>query len=194
MSTATVPLRATSQADRALVERHRMGDPHAFEELYDEFSGMVYGVALRLSGGSEDAADLSQEVFLKIHRHLGSFRGKASLKTWVYQVALNCCRSRLRRRIRRYRGSHLPLDSVGEVPTKERNPEDTAVARSEGRWLLDALQRVPQPFREAVVLRDIEGLSYREIADILDVRIGTVRSRIARGRDRLRQILETSSE
>lgn len=194
MSTATAPLRATSQADHALVERHRSGDPQAFEELYDEFSGMVYGVALRLSGDAEDAADLSQEAFLRIHRHLSGFRGRASLKTWVYQVAVNCCRSRLRRRARQARRSHLDLESVDQVPTQERNPEDRAVARSDGRWLLDALQRVPQPFREAVVLRDIEGLSYREIAEVLGVRIGTVRSRIARGRDRLRQTLEASSE
>ena len=80
-------------AERELVERHAAGDASAFDELYARFSGMVFGLALRMSGGREDALDIAQEVFLRIHRHLARFRGSSSLKTWIYRITLNQCRT-----------------------------------------------------------------------------------------------------
>jgi RNA polymerase sigma-70 factor (ECF subfamily) len=178
--------------DVELVERHRCGDSQAFDEVYARFEEMVYHLAFRLSGNYEEAADLTQEVFLRVYRHLGSFGGRSSLKTWIFRIAINHCRDRLSR----WRPLTQPIGSdvaEGEVayPDPARGPEELAVAADEGRRVTSGLARLPQAFREAVVLRDIEGLSYEEIAEVLGVRIGTVRSRIARGRDQLRALLET---
>lgn len=196
-------VRRTFDDDRSreltLAERHRWGDEAAFEELYREHAEMVYNLALRLSADREGADDLSQEVFLRIHRHLGKFRGRSSLETWIYRVTLNHCRSRLARR-------SLPTRSLdARDPEREppivltdpaRGPEERAMAGDAERVLQAALAELPVVFREAVVLRDLEGLAYDEVAEVLGVRLGTVRSRIARGRGMLRDVLtrEASGE
>ena len=177
--------------DLELVERHRYGDDRAFNEVYARFEDMVYNLSYRLAGNREEAADLTQEIFLRVFRHLGSFGGRSTLKTWIFRIAVNHCRDRLSR-------WHPPTQPIGEetgegvavYPDPSRGPEELAVAADDKRRVEQALIRLPQVFREVVVLRDIEGLSYEEIADVLGVRIGTVRSRIARGRDQLRTLLE----
>jgi RNA polymerase sigma-70 factor (ECF subfamily) len=177
--------------DVALVERHRCGDLQAFDEVYSRFGEMVYNLALRLAGNREEAADLTQEIFLRIYRHLGSFGGRSTLKTWVFRIAINHCRDRLSRH-------YPPMQSIDADPEEggvsladpARGPEDLAVAADEGRRVTEGLSRISPVFREAVVLRDLEGLSYEEIAEVLGVRVGTVRSRIARGREHLRTLLE----
>jgi RNA polymerase sigma-70 factor (ECF subfamily) len=180
--------------DLELVERHRYGDAHAFDEVYGRFEEMVYNLAFRLAGNREEAADLTQEIFLRVYRHLGSFGGRSTLKTWIFRIAINHCRDRLSR----WRPATQPFGDDAHDPTEtyadpSRGPEELAVAADEGRQVAQALTRLPQVFREVVVLRDIEGLSYEEIAEVLAVRIGTVRSRIARGREQLRALLETQS-
>ena len=182
---------ASEDDDFALVERYCLGDDAAFEEIYRRYERMVFNLALRMSGDREEAADLSQEIFLRVYRHVGRFKGRSSLKTWIYRVALNCCRSRLSR----FRPPMQSLpDAAAEVIEELRDettsPERVALARDTGRQLVRALSNLPSPYREAVVLRDIEGCSYQEIAEILKIRLGTVRSRIARGRNRLRQAME----
>ena len=177
--------------DVELVERHRCGDLQAFDEVYARFAEMVYNLAARLSGNRDEAADLTQEIFLRIYRHLGSFGGRSTLKTWVFRIAVNHCRDRLSRHV-------PPMQSIDDGTEEEgvpiadpsRGPEELAVAADEGRRVAEGLARLPSVFREAVVLRDLEGLSYEEIAEVLGVRVGTVRSRIARGREQLRLFLE----
>jgi RNA polymerase sigma-70 factor, ECF subfamily len=181
--------------DIDLVERYRSGDLNAFDEVYERFGEMVYNLALRLSGNREEAADLTQEIFLRVYRHLGSFGGRSTLKTWIFRVALNHCRDRLSR----YSPATLPIDDRAEdcgpaFADPARSPEEMALAADEGRRVTEGLSLLPQVFREAVVLRDLEGLSYEEIAEVLGVRVGTVRSRIARGRDQLRCLLESGHE
>jgi len=183
------PIEEAEQKDLDLVERHRYGDSRAFEHIYHRFSTMVFNLALRLCGDPDEAADLTQEVFFRAYRHLGKFRGGSSLKTWLYRVALNHCRSRLGRRHRRWL---LPLAPAAEktVADPHRGPEEQALASDAATSVERALAALPAAFREAVVLRDLEALSYEEIAQVLGARVGTVRSRIARGRERLRQLLE----
>ena len=189
----TAAATSVQQADLDLVERHRYGDPEAFEEVYGQFECMVYNLALRMSCNEQDAADLTQEVFLRVYRHLSGFRGRSSLKTWVFRVALNCCRSGLRRR-KAVSRVHFqpPEDELDRVPDPTPGPETRALSRDMVTHLERALGSLPLPFREAVILRDVQGFSYGEIALILRVRIGTVRSRIARGRDRIRTSMESS--
>ena len=183
----TAPFHQSS--DLELAERHRYGDEAAFEEVYTRFAPMVYALCLRMSGESNRAQDLSQEVFLRVFRSLGRFRGRSTLRTWIYRVAINHCRSCLGRR--RLRTESLDDGFlVARVADSGRGPEDVTVAKDTGRLVAEALLELPGRFREAVVLRDIEDLSYREIASILGIRLGTVRSRISRGRDRLRVLLE----
>ena len=181
---------AAPMTEQDLVERHRYGDDAAFREIFDRYRPMVYNVALRMAGDPHEAEDLGQEIFLRIHRHLGKFAGRSTLKTWIYRVAINTCRSRLGRR--RWWGLSIERQDgrPPEIPDERRGPESRAVARDEARRVGRALRRVPSPYREAVVLRDLEGLTYDEISDVLGVRVGTVRSRIARGRSRLRDLLE----
>lgn len=186
---------AGSNPDLDLALRHRYGDETAFEEIYRRFAPMVYNLAFRMAGRAERAEDFTQEIFLRVFRHLARFNGRSTLKTWVYRVALNHCRSRLSRK----RFFFQPLadeneDEGVELPDPGRGPEDRALARDAGRRVHHALSRVKPVFREAVVLRDLEGLSYEEIAEILGIRIGTVRSRIARGREQLRGQLEEGGE
>lgn len=187
----TPPAHDTGSSDRELAERHRWGDSEAFDEIYRRFAPMVYGLACRLAGRPDRAEDLSQEVFIRIFRHLGRFDGRSALKTWIYRVTLNHCRSKLSRR--RWPTQSLIEDDAEQgvqLVDERRGPEEHTLADDAGRRITDALGQIKPVFREAVVLRDLEGLAYDEIAEVLGVRIGTVRSRIARGRDRLRAILE----
>jgi len=181
--------------DLELVGRHCLGDPRAFDEIYRRYDHMVFGLALRLSGSDDVAADLTQEIFLRVFRYIGQFRGRSSLKTWVFRIAINHCRSclgRLRLPVQPLQeGADGPdAERAAAFPDPARGPEELAVAADEGRRVAAGLATLPASFREAVVLRDIEGLSYEEIAEVLGIRIGTVRSRIARGREQLRTLLE----
>jgi RNA polymerase sigma-70 factor (ECF subfamily) len=177
--------------DYDLADRHRIGDETAFRELYDRFSPMVWNLCLRLCGDPSRAQDLSQEVFIRVFKGLPRYRGSSSLKTWIYSIALNHCRGRLGRR-------GLDLEDWDEQQWTRgpadpaRGPEGDLLARDGERRIARALVALPVRFREAVVLRDLEGLSYEEIAAVLRVRPGTVRSRIARGRERLRVLLDES--
>ncbi len=183
----------SSNPDLDLAERHRYGDAEAFEEIYRRFAKMVFNLALRMAGTVEEAEDLTQEVFLRVYRHLAKFNGRSTLKTWIYRITLNHCRSRLGRRKLPTRPLAEENEGEGaELVDERRGPEEDALARDASRRVARALRGLRPRFREAVVLRDLEGLSYDEIAEVLEIRIGTVRSRIARGRDRLRTILETA--
>jgi len=182
--------------DLELAQRHGRGDVRAFDEVYSRYAAMVFNLALRLSRDADEAADLTQEIFLRVYRHLDSFSGRSALKTWIFRVALNHCRERLSRRRPLTLSIGEGADGAGTVgeasiADPRRGPEELAVAADLGRQVACALAALPPPFREAVVLRDLQGLAYEEIAAVLGVRVGTVRSRIARGREQLRGLLET---
>lgn len=182
------PVADAELTEEQLLERHRWGDESAFRELFRRFAGLVYNLAWRMAGDHEEARDLSQEVFLRVYRHLDRFGGRSTLKTWIYRVTVNHCRSRLGRK-------RLPIvddadERAAAAVDPAPSPEQVAVARLTAGRLQSALLTLPSAFREAVVLRDVEGLSYEEIAAVLRVPLGTVRSRIARGRAELRELLE----
>jgi RNA polymerase sigma-70 factor (ECF subfamily) len=182
-------------SDREIARRHRYGDEEAFEEVYKRFESMVYNLALRMGGNEAEAADCTQETFLRVYRYLGKFRGNSNLKTWVFRIALNCCRSRYRKKTTR--GRYLEFggeEIISRAADSGRDPEQRAVAAQLSEYVQMALSRLPPVYREAVILRDLQDLSYDEMAAVLGIRIGTVRSRIARGREQLRRLLISEDE
>lgn len=177
--------------DSRLVELHRYGDPEAFLQIYTRFEGMVYNLALRMSADPAEAEECTQETFVRVDRYLERFRGDSSLKTWIFRIALNCSRTRLRRRARRrHRFRQTEPEQLEREVDTHRSPEQRAVDRDLAGRLVVLLARLEPHYREAVILRDLEGLNYLEIGSILGVRPGTVRSRISRGREALRDLLE----
>lgn len=169
------------------------------EALFRDYGSKVYRLALRCGLDAEEAEDGVQEVFLKVQRRIDTFRGEAALSTWLYQVALNTLLDHRRRVGRVARAQPLEPSESGELPggaegSGGERPEDAA-ARQERRQLVrDALDRLPLRFRQVLVLRDLEGLSYRDIARVLSLAQGTVESRIFRARERLAQELRRLQE
>jgi len=184
------------------IERLKRGDAAAFETLVNERSGEIYGLLYRLTESTEEARDLTQETFLRAFQSIGHFRGESDLRTWIYRIAINQARNRWRWWRRRRRDSTISIDApapnghpslAGTLKSEDgRDPEKDALAHERERALRKALSTLKRVYREAVVLRDIEGFAYEEIAVALDISIGTVKSRLARGRQELRRKLEGS--
>ena len=187
--------------DIRLVELLRLGDERAYEELITRFQQPVYVLALRLLSDSSEASDVVQEVFLKVFRNIGSFRGQSTLKTWIYRITVNEAHN-ARRWFFRHRRREVELETNPEesrdwkesIPDRSRSPFEEAVHRERHSMLEAALEQISPIFREAVVLRDITDLSYEQIAEVLGVSLGTVKSRILRGREALREQLAGSQE
>jgi len=179
--------------DLRLVESLRLGVAAAYEELLTRFQQPVYALALRLLDDPSESADVVQEVFLKVFRNVGSFRGQSSLKTWIYRITVNEAHN-ARRWFFRHRRREVELDSEQEelrnwkdiIPDGCSSPFDVAFEREQHLMLEAALEKISPVFREAVVLRDITDLSYEDISEVLGVSLGTVKSRILRGREALR--------
>ena len=191
------------QAEAQFIERLKRGDAAAFETLVNERSGEIYGLLYRLTENGEEARDLTQETFLRAFQSIVHFRGESDLRTWIYRIAINQARNRWRWWRRRRRDVTVSIDApdpngspLGLVTSlKARNvpdPEEHAIANERERALHKALSSLRRVYREAVVLRDIEGFAYEEIATALDISVGTVKSRLARGRQELRRKLEGS--
>src|SRR5262245_21817883 len=192
--------------ESTLVARLKAGELDAFDELVEEYQALVYALTHRILNDAEDARDATQETFLKIYRHFSNFRGQASLKTWVFRMAINQARSTERWWRRRRRGDMTSLDTplgistgadkddprspIDYLPSKRATPEDETLCRERERQVERGLRQLKKDFRIAVILRDIEGLSYEEIAWVTEVSVGTVKSRIARGREMLRETIQ----
>ena len=199
---SAAPVEVRSTAEGQFLERLRRGEAAAFERLVTERSGDVYALLYRLTADREEARDLTQETFLRAFQSISRFRGDADLKTWIYRIAVNQARNRWRWWRRRRRDVTVSLDATDgrrEQPlvANLRNedaidPEQETLARERESHLREALLRLRRTYREAVILRDVEGFSYEEIAATLQLNIGTVKSRLARGRLELRRILEGS--
>ncbi len=183
--------------DATLLEGLRHGDEAAYELLIQRYERPVYNLVSRLVDDPADAADGVQEVFLKIFRKVGWFRGDSSLKTWIYRIAINEARNQ-RRWFGRHRQREVGLEpAAGEttggystwLEDQQPSPFDIALDHETRALIEDALNQVSPAFRAALVLREIEGLSYEEISEILEVSLGTVKSRIMRGREALRKNL-----
>lgn len=174
--------------EQVLLQRAKKGEIAAFEALVNAYERRVYALALRSTGSEADAADITQEVFLRAYRALPTFRGESGLSTWLYRITVNLCVDLARK--------NNPTDSLdeehaGSIPeTRGAHQPEAALANSELRRELDiALGMISEEHRKIVILRDVAGMSYTDIAAALDLEEGTVKSRLARARKALRKIL-----
>ncbi len=173
--------------DSELIERFRNGDPSAFEVLVLQHQDRIYNLCRYMLQDPQDAQDAAQDVFLKAYRGLNGFRPDASLYTWLYRIAVTTCLDYKRKSRREvFRSEHLTEDLPSDEPSPEQLYESGEISES----IQLALQKLPEKLRAAIVLREIEGLSYEEIAEVLHTSAGTVKSRISRAREQLRHLLK----
>jgi RNA polymerase sigma-70 factor, ECF subfamily len=175
-------------SDEELVEAFQHGDSSAFDVLVDRWDRKIQGAIYRILGPGEDVRDLSQEAFLKAYRGLRTFKKEARFSSWLYQIALNLCRDRMRRRRGR---THVSLDELdeGTALTSASAVQDLE-NRDLSRRVARAMEDLPEEQREVIVLKEYQGLTFLEIADALDVPVSTVKTRLYRGLGLLRQRLE----
>ena len=184
--------------ESAVIAELKAGSEEAYAWLIGEFHQPIYGLIYRLVNDPSDAADTAQEVFLKVFRGMKHFHGESSLKTWIYRIALHEASNR-RRWWFRHKARETPIDPI-ESSEAEFPAEVRLVDRGESPFeqfahgevqsvVAEALTHVPEPYRTAIVLRDLDQMSYDEIAEVLQISLGTVKSRITRGRDALRKKL-----
>lgn len=194
------PLRAltwpdAASADWALVQQCAVGDEEACTRLVTDHQRMVYQLALHLLGDPQEALDVSQEVFLRVFRTLAQFRGQSTLRTWIYRIVVNQASNRQRWWRRRRRSQQVALDehtaTHGELAEARAfaQPDSVLAQHEAAARVWGALDALPFDQRAVVVLREIDGLSYEEIATSLGVAVGTVKSRLARARESLRLAL-----
>ena len=184
-----------ASADWALVQQCASGDEAACARLVTDYQRMVYQLGLHLLRDQQEALDLSQEVFLRVFRTLPQFRGQSSLRTWIYRIVINQASNRQRWWRRRHRSQQVTLDDPSSLQvqlTESRTfamPDQLVEQHETADRVWSALDSLPFDQRTVILLREIEGLSYDEIADSLGVAVGTVKSRLARARHELRQAL-----
>jgi RNA polymerase sigma-70 factor, ECF subfamily len=182
-------------ADWALVQQCASGDEAACTQLVTDHQRMVYQLSLHLLGDPQEALDLSQEVFLRVFRTLGQFRGHSALRTWIYRIVVTQASNRRRWWRRRHQSEQVALDehvaNHGDLPDSRAfsKPDQVAEQSQVARHVWQALDTLPFDQRSILVLREIDGLSYEEIGYSLGVAVGTVKSRLARAREQLRDAL-----
>jgi RNA polymerase sigma-70 factor (ECF subfamily) len=187
-----------ASADWALVQLCASGDEDACARLVTDHQRMVYQLGLHLLGDPQEAMDLSQEVFLRVFRTLPQFRGQSALRTWIYRIVLNQAANRQRWWRRRHRSQQVALEehtaAHGELPDRRQDtmPDRVLQRRETASRVWQALEQLPFDQRAVIVLREIDGLSYEEMASSLGVAVGTVKSRLARARQSLREVLRTT--
>lgn len=192
----TMPVTALAidqTSDRVLMQRFQAGEDRVFETLLQRYQAPLYTFILRMLGDPVGSKDILQETFMRVWEHRDSYREIAQFSTWLYTIAANLVRSEMRKRkLRRW----LPLgpqsnEDMPEIdpPSDDFSPEELAHSTGLRDQINKALKQLPSEFREAVILRDINDLAYNEIADVLGVPVGTVKSRVNRGRARLQELL-----
>ena len=182
--------------DDNFIEKLKLHDRHAFDALVEQYQTQVVNMAYGLLSDREDAMDAAQEVFLKIYRYIGTFRGECALSTWIFRITRNVCTDFLRKR----RPDNISIDmDEDEKPKVElRDTKDTpeaAVEKTElQKMVRDAISQLDEGHRVVLTLFDIEGMRYEEIAEILECPVGTVKSRLARAREKLKEIFIKNRE
>ena len=178
-----------------LVQKCASGDDAAFDILVKKYQNKIINIAYGMLQDREDAYDVAQEVFIKLYRKIGSFHGAALLDTWIHRVAVNASLDALRKRGRRVRTMPLEVETDDEqtielpVADDSASPEKVALQNERRRMLLAAIGRLDEKYRSVLVLREFEDMDYEQIARVLNISVGTVKSRLNRAREKLRNLL-----
>ena len=180
----------TREEELAIVRRVQACDVNAYENLVAAYEKTVYNLALRMVGNAQDAEDMAQEAFLKAYNSLDSFRGESKFSVWLYRIVSNVCLDFLRKKNRRQTYSLSVEDDDGEeaqldIPDEEQSPEALLEKKLTRDAVRRGLEQLPEDSRQILLLREIQGLSYEEIAQVLNLEAGTVKSRIFRARKKL---------
>jgi RNA polymerase sigma-70 factor (ECF subfamily) len=185
--------------DRMLVDRFKGGDQAAFDEMVSRYWDRIYSMVNQLLRNPEDAEEVTQDAFIRAHRGLGNFRGESAFSTWLYQIATNLARNRYWYWWRRKRSQSISFDApIGAdsdttlaeiIPADVETPGDITVNQEYVAHIAQGMERLGAKHREVLILRNVKNLSYEEIAGILGISVGTVKSRIARARESLRATL-----
>jgi RNA polymerase sigma-70 factor (ECF subfamily) len=186
-------------SDEELVRAYLEGDAAAFEELVSRYENTIMNMAYRLLGNRSDASDVCQEVFVLLLRKFGSFRGEAKFSTWLYRVSLNACHDYARRLKRHISLSESASEDLPEMeqrlPDSSVEMPEISVERAEVQATVqEGIARLPYKFKEVIYLHDLKGYNYKEVAEILDISLGTVKSRLNRARNRLAKELQDYRE
>ena len=187
--------------DAVLVRQCRQGDSAAMERLILKYQNRIYNVILKICADPDDAAELTQETFVKVIENIDNFQGRSSFYTWAFRIAVNLTLNYCQRNARlgfssldteQVRYNSQPSRVLKEFLSDDSSPDPVAVAQNRElcEIAVKSLKKLDDSQRAVVVLRDIEGMTYAQIANVLDIELGTVRSRLSRGRKKLRQILE----
>lgn len=190
----------TERDEQAFVERLQARDEKAFNELVRTMERRVFGLVFRMLGDRAEAEDLTQEVFVQVFKAIDQFRGESKLSTWVFRIATNLCKNRNEYLRRRHVSRQDDVDEIvgraamaqakGTTVGSIAQPDDILEGLQMERVIQEAIAGLDEDFREALILRDVEDLSYEEIGEITGTPVGTVKSRIHRARDRLREVIE----
>jgi RNA polymerase sigma-70 factor (ECF subfamily) len=185
--------------DRMLVDRFKNGDAAAFDEMVSRYWDRIYAMVNQLLRNSQDAEEVTQDAFIRAHRGLTNFRGDSAFSTWLYQIATNLARNRYWYWWRRKRDQSVSIDApisadnattlAEMIPAEVETPDDIAVTQEFVARIGRGMEKLSAKHREILILRNVKNLSYEEIADILSISVGTVKSRIARARESLRSRL-----
>ena len=174
--------------EQELIDRAARGDGPAFNELLGSHEKRMYAICLRMCGNPDDAQDCLQEAMLRVFRAIGSFKSQSAFSTWLYRVTMNTCLDEFRRKKNKQSVSLDAMLETGWSPAgEEAIPEKHMIEQEQRSAVRAAIADLPEDMRSVIVLRDVQGFSYEEIAGILDANIGTVKSRISRGREKLRE-------
>ncbi len=186
--------------EQLLLEKAKSGDIAAFEELIDAYQKKVFNLALRIIGNYDDAADLAQETFVRIYKAISNFKEQSSFSTWVYRITTNVCLDEIRKRKNKKVVSldediHMEDgDMKRQVVSDDPGPDEAAEREEVRRVVNNAINKLPEDQRAVITMRDLHGMSYEEIAQVLDLPGGTVKSRINRARLALKNLLSTERE
>jgi len=181
----------TAPSDEELVAAFQRGERSAFDTLVRRWDRKIQGAIYRLMRLEDETRDLAQETFLRAYKNLGSFKLEARFSSWLYQIALNLCRDRMRRRRSKSFVSFEELDRSGEnLPQAGPSALDFVLSRDIGRLVSEAVRSLPEEHREVIILKEYQGLTFAEIAEVLGIPVSTVKTRLYRGLGRLRERLE----
>ena len=188
--------------DLQLVRRFQLGDSGAMEQLVVRYQDRIFNVLFKMCGNADDAAELTQDTFVKVIENIEKFKGRSSFYTWAFRIGVNLTLNFCKRRKKvgyssldseQYEAEQQGKNDLKRFLSDEGSPDPAGLAQKKevGRLLVKALDKLDEPHKAVVVLRDIEGMNYNQIAEVLDLELGTVKSRLSRARSNLKEILES---